>query len=72
MKKENAIIAVVAVGVLAFVIGRMTVGPGSTAGAGKGEPQAVAAAGAGAVKDASPTHGPANAKVTMYEISDFQ
>jgi protein-disulfide isomerase len=71
MKSENAIIAVVAVGVLAFVGGRMTSKPATpepaAAEAVKVEAPAAVAAAANV-----PSIGPDDAKVTIIEISDFQ
>jgi protein-disulfide isomerase len=75
MKKENAIIAIVAVGVLAFVGGRVTTSsstaPAAAPTAGT-EPVKVDAPAAAPVGSKTPAEGPANAKVTIVEISDFQ
>ncbi len=75
MKKENAIIAIIAIGVLAFVGGRMTSKPSATA-PGAAAPETVKAdAPAQAPASAAlkvPSIGPETAKVTIIEISDFQ
>ena len=72
MKKENAIIAVAAVGVLAFVGGRMTNKPAPEATAPAAAPADVKPEAAPAVKVSLPSYGPEDAKVTIIEISDFQ
>ena len=73
MKKENAIIAIVAVGVLAFVGGRMATSPSAPAPAAV-TPETVKAEApvAAPVGSKTPAEGPANAKVTIIEISDYQ
>jgi protein-disulfide isomerase len=68
MKKETAIIAIVAIGVLGFVAGRMASRPAAPVAATP-ESLPVAAAPAAA---AVPSIGPEDAKVTIVEISDFQ
>lgn len=72
MKKENAIIAVAAVGVLAFVGGRLTNKPAPEAAAPAAAPADVKPAAPAATKVTLPSAGPADAKVTIIEISDFQ
>ncbi len=77
MKKENAIIAIVAVGMLAFIGGRMTTKPSAGTTAPSAAPEAVAKAAApeaaaGANLANAPSTGPVDAKVTIIEISDFQ
>lgn len=73
MKKENAIVAIVAVGVLAFIGGRMATSPSAPAPAAV-TPETVKADApiAAPVGSKTPAEGPANAKVTIVEISDFQ
>ena len=73
MKKENAIIGIIAAGVVGFVGGRMTAKPPAAAPVEAAAPVAVAEAPAAApVASNLPSAGPANAKVTLIEISDFQ
>jgi len=76
MKKENAIIGIIATGVLGFVGGRMTAKPAAPTA-----PVPVAAAPETVKADAPaapspagnlPSQGPVDAKVTIVEISDFQ
>ena len=75
MKKENAIIAVIAIGVIAFVGGRITSKPSAPATPAAATPETVKAdapAPAAAAASTVPSIGPDTAKVTIVEISDFQ
>ena len=77
MKKENAIIAIVAVAVVAFVAGRLAFkddGAAKTDNAAKPQvvKQAPAAAPAAPAVPRFATYGKADAKVTVVEISDFE
>jgi protein-disulfide isomerase len=69
MKKETAIIAIVAIGVLGFVVGRMASRPAAPTAAAT--PEGLPAAAAPAAPSV-PSYGPEDAKVTIVEISDFQ
>jgi len=76
MKKDTAIIAIIAVAVLAFVAGSMMnktkpAGPAAQAAAPV-EAKAEAAAPASPAFAGNPAIGPKDAKVTIIEISDFQ
>jgi len=80
MKKENAIIAIIAVGVVGFVGGRMSAKPAQApvVAAAAVDPAAVKADGPAAAAPAAvagmknPVVGPATAKITLIEVSDFQ
>jgi protein-disulfide isomerase len=75
MKKENAIIGMIAIGIIAFVAGRMTAKPPAPAPAAatpatpENVPAPVPAAAAATDR---PALGPATAKITLVEVSDFQ
>ena len=75
MKKENAIIAIIAAAVLGAIGGRMTAKPSAAAAPAAAAPETVKAdapAPVVAVAATVPAIGPATAKVTIIEISDFQ
>jgi protein-disulfide isomerase len=72
MKKDNAIIAIIAVAVLAFAGGYLLNKPKTAPQAAPTDVKAPEAAPSAAVGANLPSMGPANAKVTIIEISDFQ
>ncbi|MBM4343868.1 MAG: thioredoxin domain-containing protein [Deltaproteobacteria bacterium] len=77
MKKDTAIIAIIGAAVLAFVAGTMINKPAKKAGdaAAAAQPvqaQQTAQAAAAPAFAGNPSMGPADAKVTIIEISDFQ
>ena len=75
MKKENAIIAIVAVAVVAFVAGRLAFKDSGEKAPEAAKPQPVPqpkAAPAAPAVDRFASYGKADAKVTVVEISDFQ
>jgi protein-disulfide isomerase len=73
MKKDTAIIAIIAVAVLAFAAGSMLNKPqqAPATAVAPADVKATAPAAAAATQ-ANPIEGPADAKVTIIEISDFQ
>ena len=76
MKKENAIIAIIAVGVIGFFAGKLTSKPSTPATPTAAAPETVKAEApaptAAAAATSVPSIGPETAKVTIIEISDFQ
>ncbi len=76
MKKENAIIAIIAAAVLGAIGGRFTAKPSAPAATTAATPETVKADAAPAPAVAAvakvPSIGPETAKVTIVEISDFQ
>ncbi len=75
MKKENAIIAIIAAAVLGAIGGRFTAKPSAPAPTAAAAPETVKAdalPAAAAAPTKVPSIGPETAKVTIVEISDFQ